>query len=84
MIKPVRGFVLIETKEVGGVGLIGVDGADIGANKENIVAAVSKNDEVEWKVGDKVALGEGAKGFEMQEGEKKYALLSNSFVIAIL
>lgn len=84
MIKPVRGFVLIETKEVGGVGLIGVDGADIGAKKENIVAAVSKKDEVEWKVGDKVALGEGAKGFEMQEGEKKYALLSNSFVIAIL
>lgn len=84
MIQPVRGFVLIETKETGGTGLIGPNGSNLGAKKENIVAAVSKKDDVEWKVGDKVALGEGAKGFEMEEGKKKYALLSNSFVIAIL
>lgn len=84
MIKPVRGYVLIETKEVGGVGLVGVDGSNIGAKKENIVAAVSEKDDVEWKVGDKVALGEGAKGFEMEDKKRKYALLSNSFVIAIL
>lgn len=84
MIKPVRGFVLIETKEVGGTGLISADGSNLGAKKENYVAAISEKDEVEWKVGDKVALGEGAKGFEMEEKKKKYVLISNTFIIAIL
>lgn len=85
-IKPVAGFVLIETKEVGGSEFVSSTGEKIGTVKENVVAAVSKKEEkeLEWKVGDKVALGEGAKGFEMEDGKKKYALLSNSFVIAVL
>lgn len=85
-IKPVSGFVLIETEEVGGTGFVTGSGEKLGAKKENIVAAVSKKEEkdLEWKVGDKVALGEGAKGFEMEDGKKKYALLSNSFIIAVL
>lgn len=85
-IKPVAGFVLIETKEVGGSEFVSSTGEKLGAEKENIVAAVSKKEEkdLEWKVGDKVALGEGAKGFEMEDGKKKYALLSNSFIIAVL
>lgn len=86
MIKPVAGFVLIETKEVGGSEFVSSTGEKIGAVKENYVAAVSKKEEkdLEWKVGDKVALGEGAKGFEMEEGKNKYALISNSFIIAVL
>lgn len=85
-IKPVAGFVLIETKEVGGSEFVTSTGEKIGVTKENYVAAVSKKEEkdLEWKVGDKVALGEGAKGFEMEEGKKKYALISNSFIIAVL
>lgn len=84
MIKPVSGWTLIETKETGGTGLVTADGESLGAKKENIVVAVSEKDNVEWKKGDKVALGEGAKGFNMEDGNKKYALIANSFIIATL
>lgn len=85
-IKPVAGYVLIETKVVGGSAFVSSTGDALGAEKENFVVAVSKKEEgeSEWKVGDKVALKEGASGFTMEYGEKKYALISNSFIIAVL
>lgn len=84
MIKPVSGYFLMETKSVGGSEFVSSNGDKIGAEKENIVVAVSKKDEVEWKVGDKVAIGENAVGFSLEEKEKKYALMPNSAIIAIL
>ena len=41
-IKPVAGFVLIETKEVGGSAFVSSTGDKLGAEKENIVAAAEK------------------------------------------
>lgn len=84
MIKPVPGYTLIDVKEVGGTSLITSSGEKVGAKKQNIVVAVSKKDEVEWEKGDQVALGEGAAGFTMEEGSKKYVLMPNSFIIAVL
>jgi len=85
MIKPVKGYTLIEAKLKEGKGIILGNGVRSGDKTENIVVAVSKADkEIEWKVGDSVALGEGAKGFTMEDGKKNYILMNNAFVIAIL
>lgn len=84
MIKPVQGYFVMETKEVGGSALVTADGDRIGVEKQNFVVSISKKDDVEWKVGDKIAIGEGAGGFTIEEGKKKYILMSNSAIIAIL
>jgi co-chaperonin GroES (HSP10) len=82
--KPTTGWTLIESRQVGGSGLVGTDGESLGGKKENVVVAVSPKDTVEWKKGDMIALGEGAKGFNMDEDGKKYVLIANSSIIAIL
>ena len=82
-IKPVSGYTLVEVRVVGSSPLITTTGEAIG-ERENIVMAVSKKDVLEWKVGDVVSIGEGAGGFNMEEGGKKYILLPNSSVIAVL
>jgi len=84
MIKPVSGYTLIEVETVGGSELITASGEAIGSTKLNKVVAVSKKDANEWKVGDKITVGENAGMFTIEEGEKKYYLLPNSAIIAIL
>lgn len=82
-IKPVAGYTLVEVKVKGDSELINIDGETIG-ERENVVVAVSKRDDLEWKVGDVVSIGEGTGGFNMTEKGKKYILLPNSSVIAVL
>lgn len=82
-IKPVSGYTLVEVRTVGNSPLITVGGDAIG-ERENVVVAVSKKDELEWKVGDVVSIGEGTGGFNMEDAGKKYILLPNSSVIAVL
>jgi co-chaperonin GroES (HSP10) len=82
--KPVSGYTLIESKTEGGTDFVTSTGEKVGAKKVNIVVAVSEKDTVEWKVGDKVAVGENGGGFAMEEDGKKYILLVNSSIIAVL
>lgn len=82
-IKPVSGYTLVEVRTVGDSMLVTTTGETIG-ERENVVVAVSKKDELEWKVGDVVSIGEGTGGFNMEEKGKKYILLPNSSVIAVL
>lgn len=82
-IKTVAGYTLVEVKVKGDSELINIDGETIG-ERENVVVAVSKRDDLEWKVGDVVSIGEGTGGFNMTEKGKKYILLPNSSVIAVL
>lgn len=82
-IKPVSGYTLVEVKVKGSSMLVTTTGETIG-ERENVVVAVSKKDELEWKVGDIVSIGEGTGGFDMEEKGKKYVLLPNSSVIAVL
>lgn len=85
MIKPTRGLSLIETRVKDGGGILLADGTKSGDKQENIIVAVSNADkDLEWKVGDSVALGEGAKGFVMEHGKKSYVCMPNSFIIAVL
>lgn len=82
-IKPVSGYTLVEVRVVGDSPLITTTGEAIG-ERENVVVALSKNDKLEWKVGDVVSIGEGSGGFNMEEAGKKYILLPNSSIIAVL
>lgn len=82
-IKPVSGYTLVEVKIKGESPLVTLTGDAVG-ERENVVVAVSKKDELEWKVGDVVSIGEGMGGFNMEEKGKKYILLPNSSVIAVL
>lgn len=82
-IKPVSGYTLVEVRTIGGSPLVTASGEAIG-ERENVVVAVSKKDDLEWKLGDSVSIGEGTGGFNMEEKGKKYILLPNSSVIAVL
>lgn len=82
-IKPVSGYTLVEVRTVGDSPLITAAGDAIG-ERENVVVAVSKKDELEWETGDVVSIGEGTGGFNMEDSGKKYILLPNSSVIAVL
>lgn len=82
-IKPVSGYTLVEVKVKGDSMLVTTKGEAIG-ERENVVVAVSKKDDLEWKVGDVVSIGEGTGGFNMEEKGTKYILLPNSSVIAVL
>ena len=84
MIKPVSGYTLIEVETVGGSEFISSTGEQIGVKKVNKVVAVSKKDEVEWAVGDTITVGENTGMFTIEGEKKKYYLLPNSAIIAIL
>lgn len=84
-VKPVSGYTLIETIFEGGTSLVTSSGEKVGATKVNVVVSVSPEDDLEWKVGDKVAVGDRVKeGYDFSEGDRKFVLIPNSAIIAVL
>lgn len=80
--KPVKGYTLIEVKKETGKGILLHDGSKIDDKVVNLVLATSEKDEVEWKKGGKVMLGEGAKAFKTEEDN--IILMPNNHIIGIL
>jgi co-chaperonin GroES (HSP10) len=84
--RPTKGNVIIEAKKKTIAGGLIIETADHKKSlfTEYYVRAVAKDDEVDFKVDDRVLIGEGYKAYEVEDDKKQYICIDKNAIIAVV